>query len=72
MPTRDGSVQHGERTSNAPNYEQEEAQAVLADYPPEAQTTAAYDPRNPARSVLEPGVPPGMWKKALIPPFSGP
>ncbi len=52
-----------------PLYEQEEAQAVLADYPPEAQTTAAYDPRNPARSVLEPGVPPGMWKKALIPPF---
>jgi Protein of unknown function (DUF3592) len=52
-----------------PFYEKERAEAVLADYPSEARTTAAYDPQNPARSVLEPGVPPGMWKKALVPPF---
>ena len=52
-----------------PFYEKEEAQAVLAAYPTEAQTTAAYDPQDPARSVLEPGVPPSMWKKALGPLF---
>ena len=52
-----------------PFYEREEAEAVLIGYAPEAQTTAAYDPQNPARSVLEPGVPPGMWKKALVPLF---
>ena len=52
-----------------PFYEQDEARAVLAGYPAEAQRTAAYDPQEPARSVLEPGVPPGMWKKALIPLF---
>jgi len=52
-----------------PFHEEEPARAVLARYPPKAQTTAAYDPQNPARSVLEPGVPAGMWKKALIPLF---
>jgi Protein of unknown function (DUF3592) len=52
-----------------PFYEKEGAEAVLASYPAEAQTTAACDPKNPARSVLEPGVPPGMWRKALIPTF---
>jgi len=48
-------------------YEKEKAQAVLAAYPTKAQTTAAYDPQDPARSVLEPGVPPNMWRRALIP-----
>ncbi len=52
-----------------PSYEKEEAQSALSTYPAEAQTMAAYDPENPARSVLEPGVPNGMWKKALIPLF---
>jgi len=52
-----------------PFSEKEEAQSVLASYPPDAQVTAAYDPQNPARSVLEPGVPAGMWKRALIPFF---
>ena len=66
--------QHAYRSSTIryvmpPSYEKEQAQAVLSGYPPDAQATAAYDPENPARSVLEPGVPAGMWKKALIPPF---
>jgi len=52
-----------------PFSEKEEAQAVLAGYPAQAQVTAAYDPQNPARSVLEPGVPASMWKRALIPLF---
>jgi len=52
-----------------PFSEQEEAQAVLAGYPAQAQVRAAYDPQDPARSVLEPGVPAGMWKRALIPFF---
>jgi len=52
-----------------PFFEREKAQAVLASYPTEAETTAAYDPQDPARSVLEPGVAPSMWKRALIPLF---
>lgn len=50
-------------------YEPEDAQSALAAYPAEAQAIASYDPQNPARSVLEPGVPPSMWKRALIPLF---
>jgi len=50
-------------------YGPEEAQTVLAAYPSKAQAMAAYDPQNPSRSVLEPGVPAGMWIKALIPLF---
>ena len=49
--------------------EKEEAQTVLAAYPAQAQATAAYDPQDAARSVLEPGLPSGMWKKALGPLF---
>ena len=52
-----------------PFYEKEQAQNVLSAYPAETQVLAAYDPQNPARSVLEPGVPPKMWWKALIPLF---
>ena len=52
-----------------PFYEREKAQAVLAAYPAERYTTAAYDPQDPARSVLEPGVPGNMWIRALIPLF---
>ena len=52
-----------------PSYEKDEAQTVLAAYPLNAQTSAAYDPRDPARSVLEPGIPRMMWLKALIPIF---
>jgi hypothetical protein len=50
-------------------YEEEKAHAVLASYSPEVYATAAYDPQNPACSVLQPGVPPNMWKKAFIPLF---
>ena len=52
-----------------PAYEIGEAQTVLAAYPLNAKTSAAYDPRNPARSVLEPGIPHSMWLKGLIPLF---
>jgi hypothetical protein len=50
-------------------YHREEATAVQAAYPLGTQTKAAYDPHNPERSVLEPGVPPNMWERALIPVF---
>ena len=54
--------QHAYRSSTIryllpPFYEKEEAQAVLSAYQSKTQVTAAYDPENPARSVLEPGVP---------------
>jgi len=52
-----------------PFFEKDQAQAVLAAFPPQAQTRAAYDPQDPARSVLEPGVPAGMWGRILIPLF---
>jgi len=52
-----------------PYSDKEEAETVLAAYPPDRQTMAAYDPQDPARSVLEPGVPANMWPRALIPLF---
>ncbi len=52
-----------------PFYHEEEARVVQAAYPQGAEVKAAYDPKNPARSVLEPGVPPDMWARALIPVF---
>jgi len=50
-------------------YQQAEARAVQAEYPQGTQTKAAYDPANPGRSVLEPGVPSGLWARAIIPVF---
>ncbi len=50
-------------------YREEPATAVQAPYPPGLSIEVAYDPQNPGRSVLEPGVPAGMWKQALIPAF---
>jgi hypothetical protein len=50
-------------------YEKENAQAVTAPYEAGGAATASYDPRDPSRSVLEPGVPAGMWKRAFIPLF---
>jgi len=52
-----------------PYFDKEQAETILAAYPTDRQTMAAYDPQDPARSVLEPGVPPSMWPRALIPIF---
>lgn len=52
-----------------PSYHREQVQTVVAAYAPNAQTSVAYDPQNPARSVLEPGAPLSMWTRALIPLF---
>ena len=50
-------------------YDEESARTVEAAYPAHAEVKAAYDPRDPERSVLEPGVPSAMWPRALIPVF---
>ena len=50
-------------------YHEEQARLVQASYPAAAHAVAAYNPQNPAQSVLEPGVPSGMWLRALIPLF---
>lgn len=52
-----------------PAYHEEEAREVQVAYPKGSEVTAAYDPKDPARSVLEPGVPPNLWIRALIPVF---
>jgi len=50
-------------------YQQGEARAVQAEYPQNSEAKAAYDPAHPGRSVLEPGVPSGLWARAPIPIF---
>ena len=50
-------------------YQQGEARAVQARYPQGSRTKASYDPADPGRSVLEPGVPSGLWARSLIPVF---
>ena len=50
-------------------YQEEEARAVQADFPQDAAMKAAYDPQNPALSVLVPGVSSDMWERALVPVF---
>ena len=50
-------------------YQQGEARAVQAEYPQGGQAKAAYDPANPGRGVLEPGVPTGLWTRAIVPVF---
>ena len=52
-----------------PFYQQGEARAVQAEYPQGSEAKAAYDPANPDRGVLEPGVPAGLWARAIIPVF---
>jgi uncharacterized protein DUF3592 len=53
-----------------PAFNEEEAAAdMLAAYSEGHEHSVAYDPGDPSRSVLETGVPPGMWKQALIPLF---
>jgi hypothetical protein len=50
-------------------YQEEPAANVTAPYPNGRDVRISYDPDNPSQSVLEPGVPAGMWKQALIPMF---
>jgi len=50
-------------------YRQDEAASIQSEFPRNAQTMVACDPRNPAHTVLQPGVPAGMWWQALIPVF---
>ncbi len=50
-------------------YNADDASEVQAPYPVGRQVTVAYDLRDPNLSVLEPGVPRGMWKQGLIPLF---
>lgn len=48
-------------------YHEEDARQIQEEYSAGAQVRAAYNPRNPTQSVLEPGIPAGMWWRALIP-----
>ncbi len=50
-------------------YGQEDAKLIQGGYAADTVTRAAYDPQDPGRSVLEAGVPDGMWWRALIPVF---
>ena len=50
-------------------YNAESATEVQSAYPVGRVVSVAYDPQDPSRSVLEPGVPQGMWTQALIPIF---
>ena len=65
---------HAYRSSNfrfmmPPIYQEERAQQLQSEYPEGALAKAAYNPRNPSQSVLEPGLPAGMWWRGLIPLF---
>ena len=51
-------------------YHEEAARDIQAAYPQDARATAAVNPANPAQSVLEPGIPAGMWWRALLPLFA--
>ena len=50
-------------------YDVDSATEVQTAYPVGRVVSVAYDPGNPNRSVLEPGVPRGMWPRAVIPLF---
>lgn len=50
-------------------YHAEGARQIQASYPKGAQLQAAINPRNPSQSVLEPGIPEGMWWRGVIPLF---
>lgn len=52
-----------------PFYHAEGARQIQAEYPKGEQVKAAYDPQNPASSVLEPGIPADMWWRLLMPLF---
>lgn len=50
-------------------YQEESARQLQAEYPKGAEAKAAYNPRDPSMSVLQPGIPPGMWWRAFTPLF---
>jgi hypothetical protein len=50
-------------------YQEDGARQIQAEYPEGSRAMAAYNPRNPSQSVLEPGIPATMWWRALIPLF---
>jgi hypothetical protein len=50
-------------------YNADAAAEVQSQYPIGRRVKVAYDPRDVNRSVLEPGVPQGMWTQAIIPLF---
>jgi hypothetical protein len=52
-----------------PLYREEDARQIRADYTEGRRVRVAYNPSNPSESVLEPGVPAGMWWRALLPLF---
>ena len=67
----DGHTYHGTkiRYSMPLFYQEEEARAVQAAFPQDTSMQAAYDPQNPALSVLVPGVSSDIWERALVPVF---
>jgi hypothetical protein len=52
-----------------PFYHPEDARQIQGAYPQGRRLRAAYDPQNPSESVLEPGIPEGMWWRLLMPLF---
>lgn len=65
---------HAYRSSNfrfmmPPIYQEDAARQLQSEYPEGASTTAVYNPRNPSQSVLQPGIPAGMWWRGLVPLF---
>ncbi len=76
-PTVDYSYEVGGTSHHSSNirylmrtfYDVDSATEVQTVYPVGRIVSVAYDPGNPNRSVLEPGVPPGMWPRAVIPVF---
>jgi hypothetical protein len=69
------SVGNSSFTSNrvrflmAPMYQREEASSIVEAYGVGRAVSIAYNPANPAESVLQPGPPPGTTKQALIAMF---
>jgi hypothetical protein len=52
-----------------PIYQEDAARQLQSEYPEGASVKAAYNPRNPSQSVLNPGIPAGMWWRGLVPLF---
>lgn len=67
----EGSVRHSSniRYLMRAFYDADSAAEVQESYPEGRLVSVAYDPQDPSRSVLEPGLAPGMWTQGLIPLF---